>query len=765
MVSRKKKPQVADPYREREQAKYAHPVPSREFILELLRERGRPMDRADVAAALELEDPEALEGLRRRLRAMERDGQVIRNRRGGYVIVDNKELVRGRVTGQPDGWGFVLSDVGMRKIYLSPRQMRVLLHGDRVVVRVTGADSEGRPEGELVEVIKRQNTHIVGRFFIESGVGFVVPESRRIQHDVIVPADQFTPEQNGQLVVAELLEHPSERRQPIGRIVKVLGAHIEPGMEIEVARQVHGIPTEWPEQVLSEVAGLGEEVPEEAKQGRVDLRNVPLVTIDGPDARDFDDAVFCEPTASGWRLIVAIADVSHYVRPRTALDREATERGNSVYFPRAVVPMLPEVLSNGLCSLKPKVDRLCMCCEMHISPTGALRRSKFFSGLMRSHARLTYDEVAAMLDGDAALSDQYSELLPHLHNLHGIYKALRIAREKRGAVDFETTEAKLVFDEQGAIERIVPVERNDAHRLIEECMVVANVAAARFLLRHRALALYRDHEGPEEDRLDNLRQFLGELGLQLTGGDSPKSRDYAKLMKKVQDRPDRHLIQTVLLRSLKAAQYRPENVGHFGLALDAYAHFTSPIRRYPDLLVHRAIRHVTEHGTAEGYAASKDEMVMAGEHCSMTERRADEATRDAIMTLKCQYMSDKLGQEFEGIISGVTSFGLFVELSDVYVDGLVHITNLENDFFHFDPIGHRLSGERSGKQYRLGDRVVVKVARVDKDERQIDFEMIAHEAHARGGKPAQMKPVERRDAQRAGRRRGGKHGGRERRRH
>jgi len=761
MVSkRKSKSKQQDPFYEREKAKYEHPIPSREYIIEVLRERSRPLDREELIAALGIDGDEAREGVRRRLRAMERDGQLIRNRRGGYVIVDNEDLVRGRLTAHPDGWGYVSSDLGDRRVFLSPRQMRVLMHGDRVVVRVVGVDKEGRPEGELVEILKRHNTHVTGRFYLESGVGFVVPDNRRIHHDVIVPIDREVEIEPGQLVVAELLEQPSLRRGPIGRVVQVLGTHIEAGMEIEVARRVHGIPTEWPDEVLAEVAALGAEVPEAAKAGRTDLRDVPLVTIDGPDARDFDDAVYCEPTDKGWRLLVAIADVSHYVRPGTALNREAAERGNSVYFPRAVVPMLPEILSNGLCSLNPRVDRLCMVCEMHISPTGLLRRSRFFRAVMRSHARFTYDEVAAILvEGNAELAAKYAGLVPHLQNLQGVYKALRIARERRGAIDFETTETKLIFDEQGRIERIEPVERNDAHRLIEECMVAANVAAARFLERHAMLGLYRVHEGPDEDRLDNLRQFLGQVGLSLDGGDDPQPKDYVRLIKKIQGRPDRHLIQTVLLRSMKAAEYRPENAGHFGLGLDAYAHFTSPIRRYPDLVVHRAIGHVIDGGTADDYPVRFDEVLTQGEHCSMTERRADEATRDAIMTLKCQYMSDKLGQEFSGVISGVTSFGLFVELAEVHVDGLVHITNLENDYFHFDPIGHRLTGERTGKVYRLTDRVRVKVARVDKDQRQIDFELVAHEAQSHGGRKSEMQPVKREERRgRGGRGRGDRRG-------
>lgn len=749
MTAKKRARRSADPYFEREQAKYEHPIPSREYILEVLRERGRPLDRDELIKTLSLDSPEAVEALRRRLRAMERDGQLHRNRRGGYVIIDNQDLVRGRVSAHADGWGYVRADTGGRRIYLSPRQMRSLLHGDRVVVQVVGLDADGRPEGELVDILERQTAQVVGRFLLESGVGFVVPDNRRIQHDIIIPPNQTEGAQSGQLVIAEILEQPSPRRQPIGRVAQVLGEHIEAGMEIEIARRAHGIPVDWPDEVLAEAAAFGDAIDPAALEGRVDLRELPLVTIDGADARDFDDAVYCEPAAKGWRLLVAIADVSHYVQPGTALNAEASKRGTSVYFPRTVVPMLPEALSNGLCSLNPEVDRLCMVCEMSIGPAGQLRKWQFYLGVMRSHARLTYDEVAAIVvDEDEATSARYAELLPHLHNLYGVYKSLRAARERRGAIDFETTEAQLVFDAQGAIERIEPLERNDAHKIIEECMIAANVAAANFLLRHKVPALFRDHLGPDEDRLDQLRQFLGQLGMQLGGGEEPSPKDFARLLRAVQNRPDRHLIQTVLLRSMQAADYRPENNGHFGLALEAYAHFTSPIRRYPDLLVHRAIRHALAGGKAENYFLRMDEMVALGEHSSMAERRADEASRDALMMLKCQYMADKLGQEFAGLISGVTGFGLFVTLEEVFVDGLVHITNLENDYFQFDPVGHRLTGERTGKVYRLTDRVVVRVARVDVDERKIDFDLVAHQPHGRHGK-GEMQPVEARIAPRS----------------
>ena len=715
-----------DPFREREEQKYENPVPSREFLMDQLAESAKPLTRNELADILDIRDPDAQEGLRRRLIAMTRDGQVICNRRKAYVLVDNKELVRGRVMGRADGDGYLTPDVGGAKIHLSPAQMRSLLHGDRAVVRITGVDAQGAPEGELVDVIERQNRTVVGRFFRESGVGFVVPSNRRIHQDVIVPAAGQGEAADGDLVVVELARQPEPRRQPIGRVLEVLGAHIEPGMEIDTAARVHGIPVEWPDEVAREVMHFSDHVPDAAKEGRVDLRDTALVTIDGADARDFDDAVFCEATASGWRLLVAIADVSHYVQPRSALDREARERGNSVYFPRNVVPMLPEVLSNGLCSLNPHVDRLCMVCEMQITKSGQIRGSKFYQAVMNSHQRFIYEDVAAMLvDGDKALRKTHKKLVPHLEHLYEAYQALLKARKQRGAIDFETTETRINFDPTGqVIESIEPTERTEAHKVIEECMISANVATARFLEKHRILGLFRNHEGPSEEKLDNLRQFLGEIGLQLGGGDSPSAKDYARVLERAHERPDRHMIASIMLRSLRQAVYAPKNEGHFGLSLEEYAHFTSPIRRYPDLLVHRAIRHILNGGTGRDYRVGYDEMLALGEHCSMTERRADEATRDAVMTLKCQYMRDHLGGEFDAIVTGVTGFGLFVELQDVYVEGLIHVTQLENDFFHFDPIGHRLSGERSGKEYRLTDRVRVKVARVDVDDRKIDLALI-----------------------------------------
>lgn len=731
------RPPKTDPHASREARKYERPIKSREFILDHLEQRKTPLSLEQIAVDLELNDEVDVEALRRRLNAMERDGQLVRNRRGRYGVLSKMNLVRGRVIGHPDGFGFLVPDEGGDDVFLSAKQMRPVLHGDRVLIRLIGTDRRGRREGAVVEVLERNTQEVVGRYYMEGGLGFVLASNKRINHDIVIPPDQSGGALEGQIVVVAITDQPSMHSQPVGRVVEILGDRMAPGMEIEISIRSHGLPDRWPVEVEREAAAFAAEVPAEAGEGREDLRSVPLVTIDGEDAKDFDDAVYCERDGRGWRLLVAIADVSWYVRPGMALDEEARQRGNSVYFPGHVIPMLPEVLSNHLCSLRPQVDRLCMVCELRISAAGQIRGHRFFAGIMRSHERLTYNEVAQILvDENPETTARYNHLLPHLRELHKLYQALQKAREKRGAIDFDTTETRIVFGEQRKISRIVPVERNDAHRLIEQCMIAANVAAAEFLLERELPALYRTHPGPNSQKLDDLRNFLGGFGLKLGGGDTPAPRDYARLLAEIGDRPDRRLIETVLLRSLAQAVYGAENTGHFGLALEAYTHFTSPIRRYPDLLVHRAIRHALEGGKPEDAHYSLAEMQSMGEHCSMTERRADEATRDAVDWLKCEFMLNEVGGEFTGIITGVTSFGLFVELDEIYVQGLVHVTSLGDDYYHFDSVKHLLNGERTGTQYRLSDRVQVKVVRVDLDERTIDFVLAQPQRRSAEGKPA-----------------------------
>ena len=729
MSKKPKKTAIVDPHAKRESKNYQNPIPSREYILEYLEKAGRPMTRDALEAGLQLFDDDSREALRRRLRAMERDAQLIFNRRREYALVSKMNLVKGRVIGHADGFGFLVTEDEGDDIFLAAREMRSLLHGDRALVSITGVDRRGRREGALVEVIERANETIVGRLFIEKGVSFVVPDNKRINQDVLIAAENLNNATHGQIVIAHLVEQPNRYRQPLGRVVEIVGEHMAPGMEIDVAIRAHDLPLNWSEETLAEIAGLSPEVKEVDKQGRTDIRQLPLVTIDGEDARDFDDAVYCERQEgkgeTGWRLMVAIADVSHYVKPDTALDIDARERGTSVYFPERVIPMLPEILSNGLCSLKPKVDRLCMVCDMHLSSSGKLVDWRFYPALMHSHARLTYTQVAAMLvENDETLRSEYQAVLPHLENLHALYKIMRQRRNERGAIDFETTETRIVFGESRKIEQIIPVVRNDAHKLIEEFMIIANVATARHLLKNKIPALYRVHEGPTAEKLEPLRAFLSELGLSLSGADDPKPADYARLLGEIEQRADAHLVQTVLLRSLRQAVYSPDNIGHFGLSFDAYAHFTSPIRRYPDLVVHRALKHLCENKKVDEFIYTHADAEATGEHCSQTERKADEATRDAVDWLKCEYMLDKVGEEFEGIINTVTNFGLFVELNDIYVEGLIHVTGLDNDYYQYDPVKHRMLGERTNQSFRLGDPIRVKVARVDLDDKKIDFQWI-----------------------------------------
>lgn len=738
-----------DPFQEREAEKYANPIPSREFILEHLTKREKPASRDELAVELHIEGEEQLEGLRRRLRAMERDGQLVFTRRQCYALPERLDLVKGTVIGHRDGYGFLRVEGRKDDLYLSSEQMKTCIHGDQVLAQPLGADRKGRREARIVRVLVPKTSQIVGRYFTEAGVGFVVPDDSRLSFDILIPPDQIMGARMGFVVVVELTQRPTRRTKAVGKIVEVLGDNMGTGMAVDIALRTHEIPYIWPQAVEQQVAGLKEEVPEEAKAGRVDLRDLPLVTIDGEDARDFDDAVYCEKKrGGGWRLWVAIADVSYYVRPPTPLDREARNRGTSVYFPSQVIPMLPEVLSNGLCSLNPQVDRLCMVCEMTVSSKGRLTGYKFYEAVMSSHARLTYTKVWHILQGDQDLREQYAPLVKHLEELHNLYKVLDKAREERGGISFESEEAKFIFNAERRIERIEQTQRNDAHKLIEECMILANISAARFVEKAKEPALFRIHDKPSTEAITSFRSVLAELGLELPGGNKPEPRDYAELLESVADRPDAEMLQTMLLRSMKQAIYDPENRGHFGLALQSYAHFTSPIRRYPDLTLHRAIKYLLakEQGhqgnTTEtgGYHYSMEEMLQLGQHCSMAERRADEATRDVSDWLKCDFMLDQVGNVFKGVISSVTGFGFFVRLDDLLIDGLVHVSSLDNDYYRFDQVGQRLMGESSGQTYRLGDRVEVRVEAVNMDERKIDFSLISSERAPRNvGKTAREK--------------------------
>ena len=692
---------------------------------------------------------EAYEG---RLVAMERDGQVLTNRKGELCIVAKLDLVVGIVQGHADGFGFLVPEDGGEDLFLTAREMHKVLHGDRAVARVSGVDRRGRREGEIVEVLARANREVVGRLHEERGVHFIVAENRRINQDFLVPADGIGNAKVGEIVVAEIVEQPTGNNEAVARVTEVLGNATDPGIEIEIALRKHALPFEFGKDAVRQAKRLPTEVRPADLKNREDVRDLPLVTIDGETAKDFDDAVYCEKKGRNYRLVVAIADVAHYVREGDAIDKEARERGTSVYFPRRVIPMLPEELSNELCSLKPNVDRLCMACDMDISPQGAIKAYRFYPAVMHSRARLTYTEVWSWLsDPRTAKAKEAKLLLPHLDDLYSLYQSLAAAREKRGAIDFETAELAIQFDEHGKITAIVPAPRNDAHKLIEECMLAANVCAADFLGKRKQMTLFRVHEPPPPDKLAALREFLATSALHLSGGEKPTAADYAKLLDTARERADFDLLQTVLLRSLSQAQYRPDNEGHFGLAYEAYAHFTSPIRRYPDLLVHRAIKSAL--GGAL-YTPSGMTWQQLGVHTSMTERRADEASRDVVNWLKAHYMQDHVGEEFDGTISGVTSFGLFVTLDGLAIDGLVHITELGRDYFHFDAGRHALVGERSGLTFQLAGRIRVKVARVDLEQAKIDFVLAEEQPkQAPSARPVFAEPLSRENRPRKSRKR------------
>lgn len=737
---------IKDPFFDREAEKYDSPIASRELILDYLKQEAKPASLEKIAQAVAIKDEEQKVALHRRLRAMERDGQVVFTRRKCYALPEKFDMVKGKVIAHRDGFGFLRVEGNPEDYFLSPEQMKKVLQGDVILAQPMGTKYRGKMEARVVRILEPRNNQIVGRYFVEQGVGFVVPDDSRLNFDILIAGKPERTVRMGTVVVVELQQRPERRQKAVGIIKEVLGEIMGTNLAIDIALRNHEIPYELPQAVEKEVSKFTEQVPESAKKGRKDLRQLPLVTIDGEDARDFDDAVYCQKNrGGGYRLWVAIADVSYYVRPDKALDKEACLRGTSVYFPSRVVPMLPEVLSNGLCSLNPQVDRLCLVCEMTVSNKGRLTGYEFYEAVMNSHARLTYTKVAKILEGDKELRQHYQALVPHLENLYGLYKVLDNARIARGAIGFESDEPKFIFNADKRIESIELAQRNVAHKIIEECMILANVSAAKLVIDAQVPSLFRVHDRPDEDRMSNLRSVLSELGLSLGGGASPKPKDIAELMTVVETRPDHDMLQTVILRSMKQAIYDPENRGHFGLALEEYAHFTSPIRRYPDLLLHRAIKWILadqQQKTSKtgGHCYTTSEMLYFGEHCSMTERRADEAVRDVVDWLKCDYMQDHVGEVFNGTISSVVNFGFFVRLDDFFIDGLVHVSSLENDYYIYDASHNRLIGENTRFTYRLGDKVQVKVDNVNPEERKIDFSLVgSNNKPKRQGKTAKEK--------------------------
>ena len=745
-----------DPHARREAERYAEPIASREMILQVLAAQDGPMDADALARKLALTEPDRFAALEKRLNAMLRDGQLLQNRRGGFAPAARMDLVPGVVIANENGFGFLRPDAGGGDdLFLPPYEMRKVMHGDRALASVTGMDRRGRREGTIVEVLERRLTRLIGRYTEEAGIGYVVPDDKRVQRNVMIPANGRNEARNGQLVVAEITTPADAHRPPIGNVLAVLGDKLTASQAVEAAIHGHDIPHEFPPDVLAQATAIPLVVNAaefaltptplpQAGEGlkRVDLRGLPLVTIDGEDAKDFDDAVWCEPNKDGFRLIVAIADVSHYVRPGTPLDDEAQLRATSVYFPGFVVPMLPGTLSNGICSLMPKVDRLCFCCDMQVGRDGIVTAAEFYEAVMHSHARLTYTDVWNAVgegipeDEHAAALAKIGAQLPQIQRLHQLYKVLDKARSKRGAIEFESGEVRFVLDAQGAVTQAGMLQRNDAHKLIEECMIAANVQAALYLLDKRVPAPYRDHDKPPESKYADLEEFLKEFQLRLPPWAKVKPKDFRALLDRIRERPDAALLESVILRSQSLAVYAPDNIGHFGLALAAYAHFTSPIRRYPDLLVHRAIKHALAGGRPDTYTYSPHEMAALSLQCSERSRRADEAQREVDERYRAAWMETHVGKEFDGTISGVTSFGLFVELDESKVNGLVHVTQLPRDFYHFDAVRKTLTGERRGHEYRLGDRVRIVVLKASVEDRKIDFRLVEDgDGFAAGVKP------------------------------
>lgn len=753
-------------------SQFLYSIPSRETILEALRAAKGPIAPNDLFKKLSVKKPEQ-EGCLKRLQAMERDGQIRANQQGSFELQNTAQFIAGRVQAHRDGYGFLIREDGEADLFFPHQEMQKMMHNDRVLARLVGQDRRGRLEGHVVEITERANQYVIGRLLEESGVLLVAPEDKRIGRDIVIVPGGQGKARVGQVVSVELTRFPDRMSAPAGKVVEILGELDDPGMEIEIAVRKFGLPHRFSKTVEAHAAKLPDKVTAADAKGRIDLRDVPLVTIDGEDARDFDDAVYCEPIrlgrSNGFRLVVAIADVAHYVKAHDALDIEALARSTSVYFPRRVIPMLPEKLSNGLCSLNPHVDRCALVCDMTLTAQGKIKAYQFYPALIHSAARFTYTAVADILAHPNGLEAKcHPDLVPHLQNLYGVYQAFAGARKKRGALDFDTVETYIVCNAQGKIEKIVPRERNEAHKLIEECMLAANVCAADFLKLHDHAGLYRVHATPSEEKLTSLRTFLRDLGLTLGGGAEPQASDYAALLTQIHERPDAQILQTMLLRSMQQAVYSPDNIGHFGLAYEAYAHFTSPIRRYPDLLTHRALHAIirgeqykptipsevelnrtlpasvrttkdeekkksTKKAAPKGSQKSAHQhpeqatWQMLGHHCSANERRADEASRDVEAWLKCYFMRDKLGEEFDGMVNGIAPFGLFIQLDKLFVEGLVHVTELGADYFQYDEIKNELRGERTGQRYRLFDRVRVQVMRVDLNARKIDFQLVSAE--------------------------------------
>ena len=729
-----KKTQNQDPFAAREAEKYSNPVPSREFILARLQEKDTPLDLKEVCQEFLIDSEEGIEAIRRRLIAMTRDGQLEQGLKRKYFPARAKILINGTLHFDRRGALWCIPEMGGPRIAVASFNKDISLHGSKVILAVPEDTANTEARGRIVEVVQKSTLRVIGRFIQDNKLNYVIPHGKEIVEDIIIPAGKHKNAQDGDIVLVEIINQQSTWSDLVGQVSEVIGHENSKGIEVSAAIHAHNLSHQWPKEIAQELQDFSKKSFAITSKNRVDLRDLPLVTIDGEDAKDFDDAVYCQAKkGGGWKLFVAIADVSYYVHANTVLDAEAKLRGNSVYFPGKVVPMLPETLSNDLCSLLPQTDRMCMVCELNINAAGIVTSYSFYEGIIHSHARLTYTKVAKILSGESKhLQDTYADLVDDLHNLHALYNMLHKQRKARGALDFDSAETRIIFDEHGKIKQIEPVTRNVAHKIIEECMLCANVAAAEFLEKHKLPAMYRIHEGPTVDKLADLKAFLLELGINFGKKKQPEPLDYAQLISKIQTRTDAHIIQMLLLRSLSQAVYSTENLGHFGLAYPAYTHFTSPIRRYPDLIVHRQIKQVLHSKwkiaktkkEQEAVAKQAEKMQELAVHCSVTERRADDATRDVELWLKCQYIAKFIGQNFTGVVSGVNRFGFFVELAELHVDGLVHVTALKDDFYIYNQAKHQLLGERTHRGFSLGQQVNVIVAKVNIAERKIDFELV-----------------------------------------
>ena len=701
---------MSDPHQKRESEKYDNPIPSREYILEFIKEK--PLTKFDLYDLLKV-DGKQKKPLTHRLKAMVRDQQLSCDREGVFSIFSGKSgIMIGTVIANPKGFGFIKLDEGGKDLRLSSKEMQLVFHGDKVKARLLNQ----RGDAQIVKVIESIKT-VVGRLHLDQDNAYVVVDDKRIRNKINI-SEVTEDNTDEQIVIVEIIKSPTFKSLAVGKITQILGNYMDEGVETDSALYRNGIPVDFSEEALAQTAELPTVVTDEDKKGRIDITDMKLVTIDGEDSRDFDDAVFAEPTNKGWKLVVAIADVSHYVIEGSDLDNDAIDRGNSVYFPRRVVPMLPEALSNGLCSINPDVERLCMTCEMNIDSEGNLLDYKFYPAVMLSHARLTYTKVSQILEHhDQALTSEYASVLDNLNTLYDLYKALKAARTKRGVMDFDRIESQIIFNDKGKIDDIIARSRNDAHKLIEECMLMANQATAKFLAHNNEDFLYRIHPKPTAEKVETTRQFLTAVGLTLEGGVQPESKHFAKVLVDAKGRDDENIIKTVVLRTMKQAVYTPANEGHFGLAFEDYTHFTSPIRRYPDLLVHRAINRVLDKKKRK----PSKKMIETGAHLSVTERRADDASRDVEQWLKCEYMRDKVGDTFNGVISGVAGFGIFIELTDVFVEGMIAMRDMKDDYYIFDDVHHQLKGERTGRTFQLGDTIKIQVASVSLDDRQMVF--------------------------------------------